>query len=101
MQLIIPQAVLLQTLLSGPGYGLELIDRVKTQTKGHIQLNQGTVYPLLREMEAEGLLDSYEGDPLPERGGRRRRYYKVTPEGMQVAVEHCEVILDMFCALRR
>jgi hypothetical protein len=38
------QAALLQVLIRGPGYGLELIDRVKTFTDGRLELGQGSVY---------------------------------------------------------
>ena len=90
------KAALLRALVSGPGFGLELIDRVKTLTEGKLVLGQGSVYPALRDLEAEGLLDSYEGDPLPERGGRPRRYYRLTKKGAKAAVEHRETIGGLF-----
>jgi PadR family transcriptional regulator PadR len=46
------RAALLQVLIRGPGYGLSLIDRVKEHTNGKIALNQGSVYPALRDMGA-------------------------------------------------
>lgn len=33
-------------------------------------------YVVLRHLEHIGILESYEGEPLPERGGRPRRYYQ-------------------------
>jgi PadR family transcriptional regulator, regulatory protein PadR len=72
---------LLEVLRVGPGYGIELIERVKVHTKGELVLDQGNAYPLLRGLEADGFLDSYEGEPLPERGGRARRYYRLTDAG--------------------
>jgi PadR family transcriptional regulator, regulatory protein PadR len=47
-------------------------------------------------MEREGLLESYEGDPLPERGGRPRRYYKLTALGQKAAMEQRTVIAGLF-----
>ncbi|MGK4001116.1 PadR family transcriptional regulator [Sorangium sp. So ce1036] len=90
------KAALLQALISGPGYGLDLIERVKAQTKGKLSLGQGSVYPALRELEREGLVESYEADPTPERGGRPRRYYKLNALGAKVAMEHREVALGLF-----
>lgn len=96
MDPITPKAALLQALLKGDSYGLELIDLVKERTKGKIVLRQATIYPALREMEAEGLLRSYESDPLPERGGRPRRYYKITAQGRRVAMEDAQTVFGLF-----
>jgi PadR family transcriptional regulator PadR len=79
------QAALLQALISEPGYGLELIDRVAERTGGRVKLHQGSIYPALRAMVREGLIETYEADPLPSRGGRPRTYYKITAEGRKVA----------------
>lgn len=74
----------LQVLRAGPSYGLEIIERVQKSCGGTI-LFPSTVYPLLRELEEQGYLESYEGDPLPERGDRPRRYYKLTEAGLRAA----------------
>jgi PadR family transcriptional regulator PadR len=81
------KAALLQALVRGPGYGLDLIERVKKQTNGKLVLGQGSVYPALRELERERLLETYEGEPLPERGGRPRRYYRLNALGVKAAME--------------
>jgi PadR family transcriptional regulator PadR len=85
MTLLDTRTALLQALIPKAGYGLELIDRVRERTRGKLILLQGRVYPLLRDLESEGLLRSYDGDALPERGGRPRRYYELTAEGRRVA----------------
>jgi len=92
MEPISTKAALLQALISGEGYGLELIERVREASQGRMILGQGTVYPLLRAMERDGLLKSREGDPLPERGGRARRYYGLTAEGRRVALDQRETV---------
>lgn len=89
-------AALLQALIKGPSYGLELITRVEEQTKGQVKLRQGTIYPLLREMENDGLLDSYESEPMPERGGRPRRYYRLTAEGAKRATQDRITVASVF-----
>ena len=81
------KAALLQALIAGESFGLELIDRVKERTDGKVNLGQGSVYPALRDLEREGLVKSHEGPPKPERGGRPRRYYKITAEGRKAAFE--------------
>lgn len=79
---------LLQALLEGDSYGLELIDRVSEITGGAVKIAQGRVYPALRRLEAKGFLESYDGDPLPERGNRPRRYYSLSAEGRRAARGH-------------
>jgi len=90
------KAALLQALIQGEGFGLDLIDRVKTRTGGKVVLGPGSVYPALREMERDGLLKSREGDPLPERGGRPRIYYKLTAAGARAAVEQAATVRGLF-----
>lgn len=85
------RAALLQALCGGPGYGLELIDRVEQRTG--MKLHQGSIYPALRAMEREGLLESYErSEALDERGGRPRRYYQLTAEGRRAAHDDRKVL---------
>ena len=42
----------------------------------------GSVYIPLDRLEAKGYLNSYLADPTPQRGGKRKRYYKLTEEGI-------------------
>jgi PadR family transcriptional regulator PadR len=93
---ITTKAALLQALIRGEGYGLELIDRVKERTKGKVPLHQGTVYPALRELERDGLVKSWDGEPLPERGGRPRRYYKLTAAGQRAALDDQRAVAGLF-----
>jgi DNA-binding PadR family transcriptional regulator len=39
----------------------------------------------LRRLEERGLISSSTGAPLPERGGKARRYYTVEPDGLELA----------------
>lgn len=44
---------------------------------------RGALYTALERLEAKGCLRSRMGDPTPERGGRARRYFTVTPLGLR------------------
>jgi PadR family transcriptional regulator PadR len=69
---IIVLAVLSQ--LSQEQYGYSLINRLR---ECGLEIDQGTLYPLLRRLESQGLLKSswrIEAD-------RPRRYYVISPEG--------------------
>ncbi len=91
------KSALLQALIRGPSFGLELIERVKTSTGGKVELNQGSVYPALRALEKEGLVESYDGkEVIPDRGGRPRRYYRITAEGMRAARDDQKAAFGLF-----
>lgn len=90
------KAAILQALIKSPAFGLEIIDRVTERTDGAVKLRHGSVYPALRSLEDEGLLESYEGEPIPERGGRPRRYYKLTAEGARAAMEQQAAVRGLF-----
>ena len=95
MTAIDTKVALLQALIQGESYGLELIERVKKATGGRTTLMQGRVYPVLRQLESEGLLESYDGEPLSERGGRPRRYYRLTAEGRRAAREDAKALAGL------
>ncbi len=72
---VIVLAVLSQ--LDEPQYGYSLIKRL---AEGGLEIDQGTLYPLLRRLESQGLLRS---DWRIE-GERPRRYYVLSEAGRQV-----------------
>jgi len=45
------------------------------------------IHAVLKRLEKKGFLDSKMGDATPERGGKRKRLFEVTPHGYQVLVE--------------
>lgn len=93
--MISAKVALLQALLDGEGYGLDLIDRVAERTKGKVRLRHGSVYPALRALEREGLVRSWDGEPVSEIGGRPRRYYELTAEGLRYAREQRETLCGL------
>jgi PadR family transcriptional regulator, regulatory protein PadR len=46
-------------------------------------VSRGALYTTLERLEAKGLLSSRMGEPTADRGGRARRYHKVTAAGMR------------------
>lgn len=60
-------------------YGVTIREEIAEKTGR--QPSYGAVYTTLARLETEGLLVSHEGDPTPERGGRAKRFYRLTGEG--------------------
>ena len=75
------QLVLLGVLQSTPdSYGVPIWRELETRTGRNVSL--GAVYKTLDRLESKGLLRSARGQPSPERGGRSKRLYRVTPAGL-------------------
>lgn len=69
--------LVLAVLADGPLHGYAVIEGLRVRSGDAFDLPEGTVYPVLRRLEAAGLLASSWG----EAGGRRRRTYRVTDRG--------------------
>ncbi|MBN1160407.1 MAG: PadR family transcriptional regulator [Dehalococcoidales bacterium] len=63
---------------SGPMYGYQIAKLIEAQTKDVDIMKQGALYPVLRSLEAAGLLQS---EVEPSVSGPPRRYYKITGAG--------------------
>jgi DNA-binding PadR family transcriptional regulator len=76
------QIVLLAVLrLGDEAYGVPILEQIERQTGRKVA--RGALYTALDRLEAKGCLRSRVGDPLPERGGRARRYFTVTPAAVR------------------
>ncbi len=73
--------MILDVIAGGPSYGYQIAQTVMSQSEGCFELKEGSLYPALHRLERQHLLASYwtEGGQSP--GGRRRKYYTLTPEG--------------------
>lgn len=69
--------MLLAVLEPGPRHGYAIIAAIRERSDGSLDLATGTIYPSLRRLEREGLIDgSWHAD-----GARRRRTYGLTDAG--------------------
>ncbi len=84
------ETALLIELLRAPGYGLDLIERVRGHSGGRIRLRQGVVYPTLREFSRRKLVRRWR--VVTPGSGRPRTYYDLTTEGLAVALAHRDAI---------
>src|SRR5262245_28562659 len=73
-----PAAVLALLERHGEMYGYELVTALSAGSSGALDMGQATLYPMLYNLEAKGLLRaSWRETPA----GRRRKYYGLTPKG--------------------
>jgi PadR family transcriptional regulator PadR len=80
------QLVLLGVLrLDEEAYGAAIRQEIHARSGRDVSIN--AVYTTLDRLEAKGLLRSWVGDPTPQRGGRRRKFYALKPAGV-AALRH-------------
>ncbi|TCO74756.1 PadR family transcriptional regulator [Marinisporobacter balticus] len=70
--------LILKLLDQNPMYGYEMIKAIEEKSGGIFSFKEGTLYPILHNLEQNGLLESYWDD---ENGKRKRKYYKITKDG--------------------
>lgn len=74
------ETIILANLEKHDSYGYEINKQIQLITDGEYELKEATLYTAFRRLEAAGMITSYWGD---EATGARRRYYKITPEGIK------------------
>jgi len=73
--------VLLAVLrLHDQAYGVTVRREIETRTRREVSI--GAIYATLDRLEAKGYVQSRAGDPTPERGGRSKRFFRVTAQGV-------------------
>ena len=75
------QVVLLAILrLDDGAYGVSIRKEIAARTDR--EPSPGALYTTLDRLEERGLVTSSLGDPTPARGGRAKRFFKVSPKGV-------------------
>lgn len=95
--IVTARVAIMAVLLDGESYGYEILETCKARTDGKIAPGQGVLYPELRSLERAGMVKvRLDDSKLPERGGRPRYYYKLTPKGRKHAEEMRTALLTLF-----
>ena len=70
--------LVLKAVSLGPQHGYGVLLRIEQISRGHLPVQQGTLYPALYRLENRGLLAAEWG---VSENNRRARFYSLTPEG--------------------
>jgi PadR family transcriptional regulator PadR len=62
-------------------YGVPISREIEERSGREVAL--GSVYATLERLEEKGLVSSELGEPTAERGGRAKRYFRVTAKGVR------------------
>src|SRR5450631_4453573 len=83
--------------LGEEAYGVP-ISRELEKHRGR-DVSVGSVYAALERLETKGLVSSRVGEPTPERGGKAKRYFRVTADGLREVHETRRVLSRLWRAL--
>jgi PadR family transcriptional regulator PadR len=93
-----PAAVLSLLKDRGQMYGYELIQALDASTNGVLNMGQSTLYPLLYNLEAKGLIES---SWQTADSGRERKYYRITGKGKKRLNKDTQQLAALSDALAR
>lgn len=86
--------VLLAVLrLDDQAYGVTVRREIEARTKREVSI--GAVYATLDRLEAKSYVRSRSGDPTPERGGRSKRFFRITAQGVSAVNRTHRALLSL------
>jgi PadR family transcriptional regulator PadR len=65
--------------LGDDAYGVSI--RREIESRAGRAVSTGAVYTALERLEGRGYVASWVGEPTPQRGGRRKKHYRIEPNG--------------------
>ena len=77
-------ALILAIIAEGDTYGYAILKRVSDLSGGKLAWNDGMLYPVLHRLERQGHVEGKWGTA---ESGRKRKYYRITPQGREQLVE--------------
>jgi DNA-binding PadR family transcriptional regulator len=80
--------------LGGESYGVPILEEIAARTGRGV--SRPAVYIALRRLEAKGLLKSRLGEATAERGGRAKRYFRITRAGARQLEEARTAFVNMW-----
>ena len=86
------EAVILGLLINGEKYGREIRQAYERETKR--SLSYGALYVTLDRMEQQGYVKSRLGESCHERGGYRRKYFRITADGHR-AIDSLQTVMSI------
>jgi DNA-binding PadR family transcriptional regulator len=84
-------------ILYGEAYGVAIIDEMEKRLERNVSI--GALQTVLRRLEKKGLLTSELGEATRVRGGKRKRFFKVTRYGQKVLAESYEKRKELWHAI--
>jgi DNA-binding PadR family transcriptional regulator len=98
----LPPAVfhILLALADGDQHGYAIIQAISARTSGRTRVGAGTLYRSIQGMLEDGLIVELDERPDPDEDDERRRYYRITPLGKNVARAEAQRLADLVSLAR-
>jgi PadR family transcriptional regulator PadR len=88
------QLVLLAVMrLQADAYGVTVRQEIAGRTRRDVSI--GAIYATLDRLETKGFVESHVGEPTPQRGGRAKRYFRITGPGVEIVNRTLEDLRNM------
>lgn len=83
--------------LGDDAYGVQIAAEIEGHSRRDVAL--GSVYAALDRLQTKGFATSQLGDPTPERGGRAKRYFRLTAKGVREARDAQRTLIGLWRGL--
>ena len=91
---------ILLALADGERHGYSIMQEIAAQTGGKLRIGPTTLYRSIKQMLANGLIAETEERPDPALDDERRRYYRLTTFGQQVAAAETQRLAQVLAVAR-
>src|SRR5687768_8295483 len=91
------ELLILAQLEEEASHGYEICQRIGQRSRGVVTFNVASLYPILYDMERRKLIT---GRWVEKAGQRRRRYYRLTPQGLALLTEQRRSWSQFFMAMQ-
>jgi transcriptional regulator len=91
------ELMVLAAIEERPRHGYEIARLIDDRSGGMLRFHVASLYPMLYRMERRGWID---GKWIEKAGQRRRRYYRLTPEGRKVLAQQRSTWRELLTALQ-
>lgn len=85
--------------LGEDAYGASILEEIEEQTGRRVP--SGSLYVTLDRLERKGLIRSRAGEPEPGRGGRPKRFVRITPQGVKAVREVRQGMLNLWAGIEK
>ena len=92
---------ILLALSDGNSHGYGILQDVESFTRGELRLGPGTLYRSIQRMLVDGLIEELEIALHDESDDDRRRHYRLTTKGLEIAQREARRLADLVDVARR
>lgn len=92
---------ILLALIDRQRHGYAIMKAIARSTDGHVQLSTGTLYAAIKRLLADGFIEESDQRPHDDLDDQRRRYYRLTPAGRELARLESERVAGLAMLARR